>query len=101
MARVFKNVLVEGFSGAIAKQLVFKSYAGKTVVSKFPDMSSVKPSAAQKSRRDLFRIAVSYARSINNDPVAKKNYAAQLPAGVSVYQAALKDFLQKNKEPGA
>ncbi|MES2329618.1 MAG: hypothetical protein V4539_08450 [Bacteroidota bacterium] len=95
MARISQNLLATGLSGAVAKQLVFKTYAGKTIVSKFPDMSAVKPSVAQKSRRELFREAVIYARAINNDPVAKQKYALKLPAGSSVYQAAIKDFLQR------
>ncbi|MDB5210929.1 MAG: hypothetical protein JWQ30_1756 [Sediminibacterium sp.] len=93
MAGTSKNIILQGLSGAVAKQLVFKTYAGKTVVSKFPDMSSVKPSAAQESRRMLFREAVSFAKAINNDPVARQKYASKLPAGSSVYQAALKDYL--------
>jgi hypothetical protein len=42
MARLKKNSLFNAPQGSIGKEIVFKQYADKTVVSKCPDMSKVK-----------------------------------------------------------
>ena len=96
MARIPKDSLLKDLSGTIGKQLVFKVYEDKTVVSRYPDMSRVKPSMWQKENRSLFKKAVAYAQSIIRDSEARQAYAAKLPEGKSVYHAALKEFMQKN-----
>ncbi len=45
MARPSKN-LIENISGGLAKQLAFKIYGDKTVVTSYLDMSKVKPENA-------------------------------------------------------
>lgn len=88
------STLASGLSGHIGKQLVFKRYAHKTVVTRYPDMSRVKPSPLQKERRKVFGEAVAYARAINNDPVRKAAYLPKVPKGKTVYQFALKEYLK-------
>lgn len=88
------STLASGLSGHIGKQLVFKRYAHKTVVTRYPDMSRVKPSAMQKEKRKVFAEAVAYAKAINNDPVRKAAYLAKVPKGKTVYQFALKEYLK-------
>ena len=95
MARTSKNSLLKGLSGSIGKQLVFKMYDGMTVVSRYPDMSRVKPSMWQKESRELFKKAVAYAQAIIRNPETKEAYAAKLPKGKSVYHAALQEFMKK------
>ncbi len=95
MARTSKNSLLKGMSGSIGKQLVFKVYDGMTVVSKYPDMTRIKPSMWQKESRSLFKKAVAYAQTIIRNPEAKRAYAAKLPKGKSVYHAALQEFMKK------
>jgi hypothetical protein len=41
------NIIISGTSGQIGKQLVIKQYSFGTVVSKYPDMTNVKPSKKQ------------------------------------------------------
>ena len=84
-------------SGALGRQVVVKQYAGGVVVSKYPDMSGIKPSKQQKVKRSKFRDAVVYAQAIINNPKKKAAYAQTLPAGTSVYHAAIKDYVAKNK----
>ncbi len=43
MAQTNQHFLTHGLKGQIGKQLVFKQYGKKTVVSRYPDMSNVKP----------------------------------------------------------
>ena len=49
MARVAANAfLLKGLRGHIGKEIVFKKYGNKTVVTRYPDMSNVKPSVRRK-----------------------------------------------------
>ncbi len=64
MARAGKNSALNAISGQLGKQLVFKQYRDKIVISKYPDMDGVKPSRKQKNGRNLFKEAVAYAQKI-------------------------------------
>ena len=96
MARAADNLLLQGFSGAIGKQIVVKRYGDKIVITKFPDMSSVKTSANQKLRRSVFTEAVAYAKAIIRDPKKKAAYQKQLKKGQRVYQAAVSEYMKKH-----
>jgi hypothetical protein len=93
-----KDILGKGLSGQIGKQLVFKKYANKTVVTKYPDMSNIKPSQAQVTKRERFAAAVKYAREINNDAVLKALYLKKVAKGQSVYHFALSEYLKKEEK---
>ena len=67
------------------------------MVTKYPDMSRVKPSQQQKEKRKTFAEAVAYARAINNDPKQKAAYLKKVKKGESVYHFALKEFLSGKK----
>ncbi len=71
MARTTTNILLSGMHGALGKQIVVKQYGDKTVITAYPDMSKVKPSKRQKTRRNIFLEAVANAQAINNDAVKK------------------------------
>jgi hypothetical protein len=96
MARINQQSLLKGLKGQIGKQLVFKQYGKKTVVSRYPDMSKVVPSELQKEQRSCFAEAVAYAKTINNDPVMKAKYAKKLRKGKSVFQYAIQEYLKNN-----
>jgi hypothetical protein len=95
MIKIPKRALQPGFRGAIAKTVVVKQYAGKTVLTAYPDMSGVKPSIKQGERRSAFAQAVAYAQSINNDPLQKASWSARIGEGRSVFHAALAEYLTK------
>jgi hypothetical protein len=97
MARVQGNDITESLSGKIGKQLIFKTYSYGTVVTRYPDMSRVKQTAKQKKSNKLFAAAVAYAKSVIADPAKRKKYESKLPAGKTVYNAALSDYLRKNR----
>jgi hypothetical protein len=97
MSVLRKNHIAEHFSGAIGKTVVVKQYATKTVITAYPNMSKVVPSAKQKAWKSVFKEAVAYARDILADPVQKAAYAAKLPAERSVYHAALSAYLSMRK----
>ena len=85
--------LSPGFRGAIAKTVVIKQYADKTVLTAYPDMRNIEPGIKQQQNRQAFAEAVAYAIGINNDPVQKAVFASRLPASTSVYHAALRYYL--------
>jgi Skp family chaperone for outer membrane proteins len=94
MARTSNNSLTKGLRGQIGKQLVFKQYGKKTVVTRYPDMSKVVPSELQKAQRNGFAEAVAYAKSINNDSALRAKYAKKVKKGKSVFQYAIQEFLK-------
>lgn len=94
---VRKKHLSSNFSGAVGKAVVIKQYATKTVITAYPNMSAVTPSASQQNRRSIFAEAVSYACSVKNDPVLKTAFEANIPKDVSVYRAALSEYLLLHK----
>jgi hypothetical protein len=98
MARLAKNAALKGIKGTLGKQLVFKQYGDKTVITLYPDMSRVKPSPKQKRNRNLFKEAVAYAKNINRTPALKQAYLKKVKKGENVYHYAIKEYLQKHKQ---
>jgi hypothetical protein len=92
------NLLLKGTSGALGKQLVVKQYAYGTVVTRYPDMSGIKPSRQQKQKRSTFRDAVAYAKEILRNPAKKAAYAKGLKKGETVYHTAIKEYLAREKK---
>lgn len=89
---------MDNISGGLGRQLVFKQYKGKTVVTAYPDMSNVKPSAKQTKTRNVFAEAVVYAQGITHDPVKKAEYAKRVKQGQTVYHFAVKEYLDREKK---
>ena len=75
--------------------IVIKKYGDKTVVSKYPDMSNIMPSDSQKEKRSRFAEAVSYAKTINGSSILRNDFLKRVGDVKSVYQSALKEFLQR------
>jgi formaldehyde-activating enzyme involved in methanogenesis len=90
-----KGAVAKSLSGQVGKQLVFKKYADKTVVTKYPDMTGIQPTALKKIKRNKFAAAVAYARAINNDPLRKAAYKKKIPKGKSVYHYALAEYMKR------
>ena len=95
---IAKDIISQGLSGAIGKEIVFKRYTDKTVVTKYPDMKNIVPSDAQKIQRKKFKRANTFAKSINNDPVKRAAYELIIPSGKSVYRWAVKEYMKRNLE---
>ncbi len=98
MARYKGNNILEGLSGSLGKQIVFKQYATGAVVSKMPDMSKVKPSAKQLEAKSKFSEAVNYARKILANPELKAAYQKKLRKGQTVYNFAIAEYMQQYKK---
>jgi len=97
MANTNNNLILQELTGQLGKQLVLKQHRGKTIVSKYPDMSRVKPSPKQLAEKSKFSKAVQYAQSILKDAAKKAAYTAQLKPNETVYHNAIKEYLAKHK----
>lgn len=95
MASSNNSLLLRKMRGQIGKQIVVKQYGNKTVITKYPDMSGVKPSKLQKVKRKEFACAVAYARAIINNPAKKAAYAMKIKKGQTVYHFAIKEYYRK------
>jgi hypothetical protein len=95
MARSKNNILTKGLSGMVGKQIVFRSWNGKTFISVTPKKPK-KQSIIQKENRTKFKRATIYAKRMMKDPVKKAEYKEiaeklQLP---NAYTAAITDYMR-------
>ena len=95
MASSTSNIILSQLKGQIGKQLVVKQYGKKTVITRYPDMSGIKPSALQKKKRKIFAEAVRYAHAIKNNSKQTAVYARKVKKGQSVYHFAIKEYMRK------
>lgn len=98
MARLPKNSLFGSLSGALGKEVVFKQYKDKVVVSKYPDMSRVKPTERQVAQRAKMKAAVAYAQKVSRNPALRADMESNLQPGESVYHKAKKQYFEKLKK---
>jgi hypothetical protein len=97
MARLKRTSLFSSLQGTIGKEIVFKQYADKTVVSQYPDMSKVKTTKRQRVQRDLLKEANAYASKIKRDSKLRAKYEKKLKPGESVFHKAKKEFFEREK----
>jgi hypothetical protein len=81
MAKIEGNVIMQGMSGTIGKQLVFKNYIYGTVVSRVPDMSNIIPTAKQKEEKSRFKRAVEYAKRVLANAEMRADVESRTPVG--------------------
>jgi hypothetical protein len=95
MAIVKGNSFVQNASGTIGKELVFKKYYDKTVISKMPDMSKRVLSEKQIESNERLRMANLYAKFIYKTEEGKlaARIRLKLPAHKSLFHALVKEYL--------
>ena len=93
---ILKTSALEALRGQVGKELVFKKYGDKTVVTRYPRMNGIERSPRQKLGTSKFKEAVAYARSIIKDEKKRKAFAKKLRRGKSVYHAAISEFMKKH-----
>lgn len=94
MATQLNNVIMQGVRGAIGKQVVFRDYSGKRVVSVYPDMSERVLSPKQIRRNEIMKEANVKVSEIKADEQLRN--AAQLRLNVTsnkLHHALLKEVL--------
>jgi hypothetical protein len=98
MARLISNSLFSGLRGSLGKQVVFKQYADKVIVTIYPHMRKMKATELQMIYRNRLKEANDYARSIKGNWELRKQYEKNLKPGETVFHKAKKDFFQKYKK---
>ena len=94
MATQVNNVIMQGVRGAIGKQVVFRDYSGKRVVSVYPDMSERVLSPKQIRRTEIMKEANRRVREIKANEQLR--HAAQIRLNVTsnkLHHALLKETL--------
>lgn len=92
---ISQNILLQKLSGHLGKQLVFKQYGEKTVVTKYPDMSKRKLSPKQLRVNAIMEEANSEAKRIIADEEMRN--AAQVRLNVTrnkLYTALIKEYFK-------
>jgi len=91
MARVRRNQIVQGLSGKLGDQIMFRHLQdGRTIVCRVPDFSNRVLSRDQKAHHTKFKAGAAYAK----EAAKPQPIYAQLAAGTmkTAYNVALADF---------
>jgi hypothetical protein len=83
--------------GAIGKEYVIKHYKWGTIRTKFPDMTRIIASAAQRKCRNVFKEAVVYAKRIVADKKIKDTWQKKLRRRGGVWNEAIKEYMLREK----
>ena len=96
MAIVVDNLIVQGLSGRLGKQLVVRRRRDGTyvVAAAPPRNTGRKPTEGQKAYREIFRAAIAHAKTAKNDPAV---IAAAKDRGQSGFNWAVSDYLSKHR----
>ncbi|PZR27318.1 MAG: hypothetical protein DI535_10850 [Citrobacter freundii] len=99
MANANNSIITGRLKGMLGKELVFREWAGKTVVAKAPRAPKGDPSSAQEETRERFLIASKYANAVkqNPDQSMTEAYASALRPRQNVYSRALEDCMTPPK----
>jgi len=88
------NELTKNYSGIFGNQVLLKNRGGRSVMTIPPYRTSKEPTPGQIAVRKRFFDAVSYARTVLQDPEMLAAYTAKAEKGTSAYIVALTDFLR-------
>ena len=94
MAQVKNNIIMQGVSGKLGKQIVYRQRFGKTIVTKAPHRTAPL-TAKQVSHTNKFKVATAYAKSVLADPLQYERYSKEAKSrGVfSTYNMAISDYM--------
>jgi hypothetical protein len=92
--------LMKLISGMLGKEVIFKNYYEKTVVSKKPDMSKRVLTEKQIDWNWRMKYANAYAKDIykNKDERMKQRVRLSLPPHKSLFHALVKEHLDMHKD---
>jgi hypothetical protein len=70
MAKVERNIVIQGLSGSLGDQLVIQGgKGGQTIIRFKPRPSAREPMPAQQKARERFQEATAYGKTARDDPV--------------------------------
>src|SRR5690349_1525301 len=95
MAYTDNKSLAGRLRGSLGKELVFRVWDGKTIVSRAPKRSTKASTQAQSATRERFAAATRYARFVldNADQSLAQAYAAARKPRQTTYSRATGDFM--------
>ena len=95
MAHSDNSALIRKLRGMLGKELVFREWAGKTVVSKAPKRRKRKSTPDQEKTRLNFKLASRYANAVigSADQSMADAYALLLKPRQNLFSRALEDFM--------
>ena len=95
MASSSNSVITGKFKGSLGKELVFREWAGKTIVAKSPKARTGDPTDAQAVIQEKFQFATRYAKAImkSADQSLSEAYASALRPRQNVFARAVEDFM--------
>lgn len=96
---ISKNMLLNGITGSISKQIVLRNYRGKIVVSAYPNMDGVKFTDKQLKRQKLMAQATAESKLVMNDEQLRNAALIRLNVPRNrLFNALIKDFFAKQRE---
>jgi hypothetical protein len=95
MAKVIDNLIIQGLSGRIGKQVVIRRRRdGSIVVAAAPPRNTGRiPTEGQAAYRERFRAAIAHAKVAKNDPEVIR---AASERGQSAFNWAVSDYLARH-----
>ena len=99
---ISENVLWKKVSGQFNRQLVFKQYGDKTVITRYPDMRKRKLSAKQVRVTEMMGDACEYAKGILRNE--ELSHAAQIRLNVTrnrLYPSLVSEYFRSKKDVAA
>ena len=96
MARLQSNTSLRELRKQAGKVIAIKQYRQGLVITKYPDMSKIKPTQKQKAMRRKFKQAVAYAKSILQDEALIKLYQQKVKPSQSIYHFAVKEYMKSH-----
>jgi len=94
-----KSLLLMKASGQINKEIVFKRYGDKTVITVYPNMSKVKRSEKQKRMNDMMEAANKAAHDVMKDDKLKMEAQVRLNVTSNkLYTSLVSEFIQLHKD---
>ncbi|MEO8583654.1 MAG: hypothetical protein ABI415_07645 [Flavitalea sp.] len=96
MARSEGNLFVDGFTGKVGGNMVFrKRRSGSLIVAKNRKRNTLAPTEAQARVREIFREGSIYGKSVMQNPALKAMYEKVAIGNQSAYNLALRDFAKR------
>ncbi len=101
MARLSSDSPFYGAQGAFNKKVVYKCINGKTFQCKYPDMSRVKSSEAQKKSQEVFKKASAWGSAVLKDPQKTAVYKKMKRNNkkfrdTNIYHLAVQDYIKSH-----
>jgi hypothetical protein len=94
MATAKNNLLLQGLSGMLGRQLVVRQTAHGTVVTVAPSCPTGPSTPGQEAQRSRFQLAVAYAKAYREAPDVLARCAALAAArGLKVYNLLIQEFM--------